>query len=634
MDAFQWHSLVRIGPEAQRLNGQSHKDLQYQGITCPRRYLWDDHASPFTWFNATQTQRAQYSSIDHPLSLFINDQGNLLNELPAAARFPVFVPQFSRATLFTFLITELINQITIQINSIDYLQRQNNTETPRFIRRVIFTLPVNFTAIERERFYLLAQRAIELIKAIQPKFFPVSFNNIEISFPWDEACCGQIFWLWQQLRNQSVSALLQRYHRSPHTPPLRIALVDVGGGTTDLAITEYPLSTPDNAHSHALSPQLLLRQGFTLAGDSLLEDVITHYLLPQLAECFRLQGVASVELILERLFSREKSYEGDTVWRQYVVRHLLLPVVEDILWRYRLKETTYFCRVSQLIDRDIFSFIESSLADKIIGLSAKSIRVDLTELCFQLSFKDFVEFLQGERCRLSQLLTLISDTVTEKQCDVVLLSGQVMELPLFQQIFRRPATDTCLLTALTTDASLPFCASGKLANGKHATSLGGLLYTLTAEQLTMERSILPGNISNVPVERWYGPLALDGRLEYALLAPPYHTTLRTSLTITQPTSIGYRCRENSTVIASPLFALIPNRQKIDNLALGITLELEWHFDPQGELLALPNLIGLQDSRQQSIDRQCVTLEMNTLSLRGNSQEYYWRDDGRVMAPLT
>ena len=629
LDAFQWGSLVRIGPEAQRLNAQSHHDLQPQGITCPRRYIWDDHPANVVWFNACQSNQAQYSSIEHPLSLLLNDQGNLLDELSDIAKLPVFVPQFSRSTLFTFLIIELINQIAIQINSAHYRQRYANHDIPRVIKRLTFTLPVNFTALERQRFQMLAQRAITLINRLQPKFFPVSSHEIALCFPWDEACCGQIFWLWQQSRTYSVEALKQHYHRSPHTVHLRIALIDVGGGTTDVAVTEYPLITSENSVTPAFSPQLLRREGFTLAGDSLLEDIITHFLLPQLGDHLRQQGLTSVGTILERLFSREKSYEGDTVWRQYVVRHLLLPVVDDILQRYRLQETAYFCRIGQLLDADVLAYIEKNVREKISCYS-----IELQSLSFQFLFSEFVDFLGGAQCRLGQLLQLISDTVTKEHCDVILLSGQVMELALFQQRFRQLPLHCCLLTELPTDASLPFCKTGKLTNGKHATSLGGLLYSLMTQQFTADRSILPGNISNVPVARWYGPLAQDGRLHQVLLGPTYHAVQRTLLSITQSISIGYRCKEDEAVIASPLFALIPNRQKIKQLVLGVTVELEWIFDTKGELLALPKVISVEDCQQQSIDPHWVDVELNTLSWRGDSQEYYWRDDGRVMSPIT
>ncbi len=90
-------------------------------------------------------------------------------------------------------------------------------------------------------------------------------------------------------------------------------------------------------------------------------------------------------------------------------------------------------------------------------------------------------------------------------------------------------------------------------NGKHATSLGGLLYSLMTQHITANRSILPRLIfSNVPVPRWYGPLTQDGRLNKVLLGPTCQAEQRTLLTINQSTSIGYRCKEDDAVIASPL----------------------------------------------------------------------------------
>lgn len=634
MDAFQWCSLVRIGPEAQRLNAHSHQDLQPQGISCPRRYIWDDHLANVIWFNASQSEQAQYSTIDHPLGLLLNDQGILLDELSSGRQFPVFKPQFARSALFTFLIMELINQIAIQINSLSYRQRHANRDIPRFIRKLIFTLPVNFTTLERQRFLLLAQRAIRLIKNAQPQFFPVNYHDVTIQFPWDEACCGQIFWLWQKLRTQSAFDVQKYYHRSPQTSHLRIGLIDVGGGTTDLAVTEYPLITSELSVAPAFSPQLLLRQGFTLAGDSLIEDIINHFLLPQLGDHLQQQGLFPVMTILERLFSREKSGEGDSVWRQYVVRHLLLPIVDDVLWRYRLQETAYFCRVGQLIDHEVLGYVEESLKEKISHIIPQMTGCEIKTLTFQFRFNDFIDFLQSPQCRLGQLLAIIGDTVTSNQCDVVLLSGQVMELPLFQQKFRANSPHCCLLTELPTDVALPFCNTGRLSNGKHATSLGGLLYSLVIEQISVNPSIVPGKISDIPVPRWYGPLLKDGRLSHVLLSPPYHSRQRTFITITQPTAMGYRCHKEELIIASPLFALIPNQQKINQLALGIIIELEWHFDRQGELVALPQVISIEDSQRQKVDPQWLKIELNTLSFRGNSQEYYWRDDGRVMPPIT
>ncbi|MBT0726471.1 hypothetical protein HGT73_03585 [Rosenbergiella australiborealis] len=634
LDAFQWLSPVRIGPEAHRLNGQSHFDLQYQGITSPRRYLWDDNPSRFTWFNAAQAHHADFSAIDHPFSLLLDDYGTLLSELPLAERIPMFIPQFSRATLFAFLLTELFNQIAIQINSQRYRQRHSAADEPRYLRRVIFTLPVNFTQLEKQRFEQLARQALILLQTTQPDFFPITAHDIEMVFPWDEACCGQIVWLWQQLREYSVTALIARYHRHPKTNHLRVGLIDVGGGTTDLAITEFRCLHPQDVGTLALSPRVLLRQGFTLAGDSVLEDVINYFLFPQLICHLKQQGLSSVETHLERLFSRDKSDEGDSTWRQYIVRHLFLPVVHDILARYQLAEERYFCRVNRLTGDDCMYFIESTLREKMSSFTSGNAYFELSQWCIEFSFGTLTEFLESDECRLSQLLRIISDTVTDNQCDVMLLSGQVMALAVFQHPFKQPSLHTCLLTELPIHSGLPFCAQGKLDNGKHVTSVGALLYALVDEQYLLEQSIISGNIGTTAPERWYGPIQKEGYLQQVLLSPPYQGILHTQQIITGPISMGYRCSSHPRAIASPLFTLIPNRRVITSLALGVTVELAWHFDEKGELMSLPSVISLKDHQQQPLNSENLSVVMNTLSYKGNNQESYWRDDGCVMRSIT
>jgi hypothetical protein len=65
--------------------------------------------------------------------------------------------------------------------------------------------------------------------------------------------------------------------------------LDIGGGTTDMAITHYQLD--DGPAITLKSPQLLFREGFKVAGDDTLLDVIQRYVLPALQT--QLQNPAS-----------------------------------------------------------------------------------------------------------------------------------------------------------------------------------------------------------------------------------------------------------------------------------------------------------------------------------------------------
>ncbi|MBF4212915.1 virulence effector protein, partial [Pseudomonas donghuensis] len=62
---------------------------------------------------------------------------------------------------------------------------------------------------------------------------------------------------------------------------LRVASIDIGGSTTDMAITHYQLDD-GSGNNVKITPQLLFREGFKVAGDDTLLDVIQRYVLPAL----------------------------------------------------------------------------------------------------------------------------------------------------------------------------------------------------------------------------------------------------------------------------------------------------------------------------------------------------------------
>jgi hypothetical protein len=53
--------------------------------------------------------------------------------------------------------------------------------------------------------------------------------------------------------------------RVPAGRALRVASIDIGGGTTDMAITHYQLDD-GSGNNVKITPQLLFREGFKVAG--------------------------------------------------------------------------------------------------------------------------------------------------------------------------------------------------------------------------------------------------------------------------------------------------------------------------------------------------------------------------------
>lgn len=114
----------------------------------------------------------------------------------------------------------------------------------------------------------------------------------EIQMEWDEASCGQLVWLYNEAishydgHTESFFNALARPDRLPEPGEvngraLRVASIDIGGGTTDMAVVHYQLDDGVGANVK-ITPHLLFREGFKVAGDDLLLDVIQRCVLPAL----------------------------------------------------------------------------------------------------------------------------------------------------------------------------------------------------------------------------------------------------------------------------------------------------------------------------------------------------------------
>lgn len=204
-DAFIWPSIVRVGDEARKLAMQRMGTEGNSGISSPRRYLWDEtpvlHDWRFSQMNG-KTQREPLATA-FPLMNLMNDDGQPLFSLPQDDRLPVFSPQYSRSTLMTHMLCEILAQALGQINSVATRLRLGFPASPRQLRTLILTLPSAMPKQEREIFRLRMFEAIALVwkamgwhpqdedfttrKQQEKSVVPVP----EIQMEWDEASCGQ-----------------------------------------------------------------------------------------------------------------------------------------------------------------------------------------------------------------------------------------------------------------------------------------------------------------------------------------------------------------------------------------------------------------------------------------------------------
>ncbi|ESH70543.1 virulence protein SrfB, partial [Salmonella enterica subsp. enterica serovar Bareilly str. 2780] len=258
-DAFVWPSIVRVGDEARALAMQRVGTEGSSGISSPRRYLWDETPALQDWrFSQIhgKTQREPLATA-FPLMNLMNDDGQPLFRLPHEERLPVFSPQYSRSTLMTHMLCEILAQALGQINSVATRLRLGFPASPRQLRTLILTLPSAMPKQEREIFRQRMFEALALVwKAMgwhpqdedftTPKQREKSVVPVpEIQMEWDEASCGQLVWLYNEAishyagRTESFFNALARPDRQPEPGvvpgrALRVASIDIGGGTTDM----------------------------------------------------------------------------------------------------------------------------------------------------------------------------------------------------------------------------------------------------------------------------------------------------------------------------------------------------------------------------------------------------------------
>jgi hypothetical protein len=347
--AFYWPSPVRIGPEAARLSALSIGAEGQTGLSSPKRYVWDDRERLTPWRPNPTTAQGVGQLIGHYLNHLTPD-GRPLSQ--AQGGVSAVRALFSRASLFSLFLLEVLLQARSQINSYAARYGRQDIAAPRRLASVILTvppaLPVEELALMRDR----ADHAVRLLSDVtngiaarprsgaaaattttQPVFIPVEAKL-------DEATATQIVYLFDQVSHvhRGDAPLFLDLVGRPRAlvpgaapvPSVRIGSIDVGGGTTDLAIHTFTLE--DNV----VVPREDFREGFRVAGDDVLEQVVMRHVLPAVAEAMAAAGAGEerARRFLISTFRVPASNEPERQSRRLVLGHVLAPAALALLARY------------------------------------------------------------------------------------------------------------------------------------------------------------------------------------------------------------------------------------------------------------------------------------------------------------
>lgn len=328
---FQDASMVRMGAEAEDISLMMNAagDLR-TGLSAPKRYLWADDAS---WLEGAHWHMADPHNRLGTGRYSARLQGKLLRYLPEddnddlltknqpgednrAEEAPIR-PRHAPRTLMVAALYELLCQAYTSINSTAYRLAAGDEARPRLLRSLTLTYPSGMVSEERTRLAIQARKAARIFHRTLGRNQP---HEPHVTLEIDEASAVHITYIWSELQMTGLdpglwfslvgrdeeSAAPKAAEAPPPAPPaagqrrqasslsgagdrkeVRIACIDIGGGTTDFMIARY---TFRRGISASIEGEILQRDGLSVAGDQLVKRLLERVVVPAFASAVGLDA--------------------------------------------------------------------------------------------------------------------------------------------------------------------------------------------------------------------------------------------------------------------------------------------------------------------------------------------------------
>ncbi|HIA1574173.1 TPA: virulence factor SrfB, partial [Salmonella enterica] len=545
--------------------------------------------------------------------------------------------------------------------------------SPRQLRTLILTLPSAMPKQEREIFRQRMFEALALVwKAMgwhpqdedftTPKQREKSVVPVpEIQMEWDEASCGQLVWLYNEAishyagRTESFFNALARPDRQPEPGvvpgrALRVASIDIGGGTTDMAIVHYQLDDGVGANVK-ITPHLLFREGFKVAGDDLLLDIIQRCVLPSLQTALQRAGVTDAAALLATLFGDSGRIDTQAILRQQTALQLFMPLGHAVLSAWEQSDindpfaglhATFGDLLIRRPTSNVMNYIQQAIDH---ALPSGSPTFDIFNVPLQIQFSQLQEALLAGQFTLTTPLHAVCEAISHYHCDILLVTGRPTCLPGVQALIRHlqpvPVNRIVWMDKYQVHEWYPFSQQGRIGNPKSTAAVGAMLCSLALD-LRLPRfnfkaadigaystvrylGVLDNTVNTLRDENiWYHEIDLDK--PGATLDARLHFPLRGNVTL------GFRQLANSRWPATPLYCLSINSAELAKTIAGdgvlnVRLKLRGSSkDSAPESFTLSDA-WLQDGTPVAAD--ALTLKLNTLADRRHSGSHYWIDSGSV-----
>jgi len=699
--AFSWPSFVRVGPEAARLATLAVNAEGSTGMSSPKRYLWDEKPWQQSWRYNTGG-KAEPMVTRGLLAKRVNEEGTPLScfDMPEFKRNPVLRKQarevafeslYTRSSLMMFMMVEVILQALMTINAPGQRHRQELPNVPRRLRQIIFTVPPGMPVAEQRIFRRWVNWATRLLwEALgwQDYYVEARYRNRAgsdfrlsptVRCNWDEATCTQLVYLYNELSRKfqgdayHLFGLAGKQRDNSDRPSLRVATIDIGGGTTDLSITTFFLDN-DPGSSARVRPRQDFRDGFSIAGDDILRDVINDHVLTAIAEAVTGDDMRAGRVLLGQLCGRElmDNSQQKRNLRSQFVRQVAVPVALSLLGVYERTEPVngtgeVLCRIGDLFARPASPeappagedapplpeglFLHPYPGQAVLDYVRDTVRqirpdldFDLMQAPIRIRPRAIDKTLSGS---LRDILNDLCEVVQRYDCDTLLVTGRPSRwsgvLSSILASMPVPPSRIIPMSRYQVGSWYPFADTlGHITDPKTTVVVGAILCAL-AEAHLEGFSFDSGKLVPRSTARFIGEMDIAGQLKDASVwftidvNNPGEQELHTTAILSGPMAVGFRQldveRWPTTRFYYIDFATEDARRKAVG-RLPYTMDLQFRVQErdetdrpeeeardEGELF----ISDITDNQGMGVNRNDIDIRLQTLP----QDEGYWLDTGIV-----
>lgn len=548
--AFSWPTVVRIGPEAQRLAGRRRGSEGATGSSSPKRYLWDDDPRRDSWrFNDPVLHGEDApTATGVAFTTLVNDTGEPLHKVPESVpahgerRLPSFQALYARRNLMSFALSEALLQTIVMMNSAAHRLQRRNAGLPRRLRRIVMTMPTALPLEERRILRAQAENARDLaylclypgrpgedgaarLAALRER---EGISLPEIRIDWDEASATQAVYLYSQTAvawSGDAHAFFGRSRlplnrNSDPDYDFRLATLDMGGGTTDLVVTGY--KAEGRGANVTLFPEQIFREGMSVAGDDVAFRLIREQVLDAVRAKMEESGLDGdrAAALMDRLFGgdRGEMHVEEQSYRRHFAAHVGMPAALRLIAGYERWDPLSDAEEGEAFDlREMAS--GRGAAEAVFEHVNRQTRqaggagFDLARVELPVRYR---EVDRTVRSVVLEMLQAFAEIVYRTRADVLILSGRPSRMPAVEAILKEsmalPPHRVIPLHRFQVGSWYPFRDHALAISDPKTTAAVGAMICLLGEGRLRNFNLRSDRLKARATARFFGKLDRDNRL--------------------------------------------------------------------------------------------------------------------------